>query len=159
MREVPLTCPHPGLEERRWCAGCARGGPVQPETRTCPSLRHSGRWTAPLARTQEPPEIGFSHPELRTRALPPFPVSTPGLQTWAHGCPWPPFPLPSSCTAWADLSILRCPPARFLFHPQDGAALDLLGLGTLEALRSRPAQVCCGTLGLRPSGGARGEGL
>ena len=37
VREVPLTCPHPSLEERRWCAGCARGGLVQPETRTCPS--------------------------------------------------------------------------------------------------------------------------
>lgn len=71
----------------------------------------------------------------------------------------PPSPLPSSCTTWTDLSILRCPPERFLFHPQDGAALDLLGLGTLEALWPRPALICCGTLSLRPSGGARGEGL
>ena len=71
----------------------------------------------------------------------------------------PPSPLPSSCTTWTDLSTIRCPPGRFLFHPQDAAALDLLGLGTLEALESRPALICCGTLSLRPSGGARGEGL
>lgn len=37
VREVPLACPHPSLEERRWRAGYACGGPVQPETRTCPS--------------------------------------------------------------------------------------------------------------------------
>lgn len=63
--------------------------PVQPETRTYPSPQHPGRLTAPLARTQEPPEVGSSRPELRTRALPPSPVSTPGLRTWAQGCPAP----------------------------------------------------------------------
>lgn len=36
---------------------------------------------------RSPPEVGSSRPELRTRALPPSPVSTPGLRTGAQGCP------------------------------------------------------------------------